>query len=49
MAYMVLNKNWNHAAASGINVNQFGHTRLAPGVKTHTPQDIVLKIERIQA
>lgn len=38
-----------YAAKNGINVNQFGHIRLAPGVKTHTPQDIVLKIERIHA
>ncbi|MFV0575652.1 MAG: molybdopterin-dependent oxidoreductase [Vibrio sp.] len=37
------------APQDGINPNQFGHTRLAPGVKTHTPQDVVLKIERIHA
>lgn len=37
------------AAQSGINVNQFGKMRSAPGVHTHTPQDVILKIEKVEA
>ncbi|PJE78764.1 Polysulfide reductase chain A [invertebrate metagenome] len=37
----------NNTVSQGMNPNQFGFTRFAPGIKSHTPQDIILKIKRV--
>jgi anaerobic selenocysteine-containing dehydrogenase len=38
-----------YAKQTGLNLNHFGRLRFSPGVASHLPQDIILKIKKVSS